>query len=203
MIFNHSNFSIINENSLVSNITSLLGSTDRLNFMDFGCGIASLYKKIPNKNFILFDKNKNVLRLHDKKKEHNICTIYSLDELLLNEIKPDIVLLNSVIQYIKKEDLLEIINFFISNFPRIKLIISDIPIHNRFVEFLLLFVTNTKDIFTIYSDIFTNISNKDYKDLDFITYDKEFFQSIEGINIEIKKNFYLFKTRYSILITKD
>jgi len=203
MIFNHSNFSIINENSLVSNITSLLGSTDRLNFMDFGCGIASLYEKIPNKNFILFDKNKDVLRLHDNKKEHNICTIHSLDELLLNEIKPDIVLLNSVIQYIKKENLLEIINFFISNFPHIKLIISDIPVHNRFVEFLLLFVTNTKDIFTIYSDIFTNISNKDYKDLDFITYDKEFFQSIEGTNIEIKKNFYLFKTRYSILITKD
>ena len=143
------------------------------------------------------------MKLHDKKKEHNTCIIHSLDELLLNEIKPDIVLLNSVIQYIKKEDLLEIINFFISNFPHIKLIISDIPVHNRFVEFLLLFITNTKDIFTIYSDIFTNISNKDYKDLYFTTYDKEFFRSIEGTNIEIKKNFYLFKTRYSILITKD
>lgn len=203
MIFSHSNFSVINEDRLVSSILSLIGSTDRLNFMDFGCGVASLYKKIPNKNFILFDNNKNVLRFHEKDQGHNISIVYSLDQLLSYEVKPDIVLFNSVIQYIKKEDLLEIIDFFIGNFPSIKLIISDIPIYSRFVELPLLLITNTKNILTIYGDIFANISNKDYTNLYFTTYEKKFFQSISGLNIKIKENFYLFKTRYSILITRD
>ena len=202
MIFNHSKFSEINERKLVSSINNAIPNGSELNFMDFGCGIACLYEKINRNQFVLFDQNEETLNFHKESTSKDLIIIHSLDELLTRNIRVDVVMFNSVIQYINKVDLIEIIEFFTTNFPSIKIIISDIPVHNRLLEFLYLPFTNTRDIITIYIDIVTNITNKEYKDLCFFTYEVDFFKSIKGVDVEIMNNFYLFRTRYSVVISK-
>ncbi|MEC9381978.1 MAG: hypothetical protein VX984_02705 [Thermodesulfobacteriota bacterium] len=203
MIFNHSRFSEINEEELLSNIDKVVINKDKLNIMDFGCGLASLYKKLNYKKFILYDQNEQALEFHRNENSSDVIIISSLDELKKQGLNIDIVLFNSVIQYIRKDDLAEIIYFFIKQFPSIKIIISDIPKHNRFLEFLYLLFTNTNDIITIYKDIIENILKKDYKELDFFIHKPDFFESIKDLDIKIMRNFYLFKTRYSIIIAKS
>ncbi len=202
MIFNHGKFSEINEAKLVSSIENLIPVSGSLNFMDFGCGIASLYEKIDYNKFILFDQNEDSLSFHKKAHHSNVIIIHSLDELIEKKIKIDVVMFNSVIQYIKKDDLIEILRFFVKNFPSIKIVISDIPKHNRFLEMIYLLFTNTSKILTIWTDIITNIIKKDYKDLDFQTYEIDYFKSMNDFKVEIMNNFYLFRTRYTVVVSR-
>ena len=159
-------------------------------------------EKIDYNKFVLFDQNEESLNFHKKANHSNVIIIHSLDELIERKIKIDVVMFNSVIQYIKKDDLIEILRFFVKNFPSIKIVISDIPEHNRFLEMIYLLFTNTRKILTIWTDIITNIIKKDYKDLDFYTYEIDYFKSMNDFKVEIVNNFYLFRTRYTVVVSR-
>ena len=65
-----------------------------------------------------------------------------------------------------------------------------------------LLFTNTRKILTIWTDIITNIIKKDYKDLDFYTYEIDYFKSMNDFKVEIVNNFYLFRTRYTVVVSR-
>lgn len=119
--------------------------------LDFGCGLGVWNKKkLSNKihKIFLYDKNKEVVSLTKKnyKKSKKIFFIdkkhFFNKKKFFKKNKVNIILMNSVIQYINRNDLKNLILMFekcVSE-KKYKIIITDIPIYSRFIEiFLLLF----------------------------------------------------------------
>lgn len=205
MIFNYSIFSEINEKKLVSKLKNNLGKTSSSVFFDFGCGLSKLYEKIDNKLFILSDLNCDILTLQKKHNPRNR-VIYNLDELINQKVSIDYVLMNSVVQYINPSDLKKTILFLLRKLKVKKILISDIPRMNRILELISLLFLNTKNIITIYKDIFQNISKNDYQKLDFYIHKKQFFLNLAKeakCQINFHSNFHVFKTRQALVIKNN
>ena len=172
--------------------------------LDYGCG-TGIWKCNElgggGNKIYLYDKNKLALK-HSKNKYYshkNYIIISSLKEI--KNLKLDVILLNSVIQYISKNNLEKLLLSFDKLLKKnYKIIISDIPIFNRLVEFCFIFFLAPKRLLGVLF-IFINFNsyikkNKFYlNNLNFEFLEKHFkFKKI--------KNFNNFKLRYGLVLEK-
>lgn len=150
----------------------------------------------------LYDKNKLAIKIAKNKyyPDKNFIIINSLKKIK-NLRKIDIVLLNSVIQYINKDNLKKLLlNFDKVLAKNYKIIISDIPKFSRLIEICsFLFLSPKRFLSAIYIIInFNNYikTNKFYlNNLDIEFLEKNFkFKKI--------KNFNKFKLRYTVILEK-
>ena len=174
-----------------------------LTILDFGCGtgVWNQAEGGQGHRIYLYDKNKLALK-HVKKKyqSDNFITINSLKKKILKKI--DIVLINSAIQYISKNDLQKLL----LNFDKIlkknyKIIISDIPRYSRLVEFFALLFLNYKRFLGalwIIVNFIKYVKNSTFylNNLDISFLKKNFkFKKVE--------NFNKFRLRYCYILEKN
>tara|TARA_B110000014_G_C20099908_1_gene577155 strand:- start:335 stop:949 length:615 start_codon:yes stop_codon:yes gene_type:complete len=178
--------------------SGLIKKTDSV--LDFGCGTGIWQEKII-KNEIFF----NQLYLYDMYEENRkICREkYDGYTILdnLKEINVDVIFINSVIQYIEKKELEELFVDFYSKLNKDgSIIISDIPLHSRVVEFCLNFFKDYK-IFKLQAKHATNLSYQKtnfyrhtLQDIDIIS--KNYFEISKFRNIDVNPS------RFSIVLNK-
>jgi hypothetical protein len=176
---------------------------------DFGCGVgiwnkSNLNKKI--KKIFLYDKNEKAI-LEAKKKYKRNKKIFFIkkknffnNKIFFKKNKIDIILINSVIQYIAKTELKKILTMLDKNNlnSRYKIIITDIPIHNRIIEiFLLLFFD-----FNRFLDALKLLINFSYHKTLFYhnSIDMIFLEKI--FNVKEYQNLNKFKFRKTLILTK-
>ena len=144
----------------------------------------------------MIDKNKN-LKLH-------ICDKYKKNKKVLwadtiNKKKYDVVLLNSVSQYLSFYEYKKLINFFYSKRIK-KIIISDIPKFPRFIEVFILMITSPKELVMGLSYII----NKNYIKMGY------FYKNRSQIMLKNSNYFFKFEknlasnifSRYTLIIQK-
>jgi len=116
--------------------------------LDYGCGIGIWNNKLINKKFFkriyLFDKNQEVINLcKNKYKEKKFYIFDSKKSIkkIFDTKKINTLLLNSVIQYIPRKELEKLLLVYRKKMlsKSHMIIIADVPIINRFIEFFLLF----------------------------------------------------------------
>ena len=131
--------------------------------LDFGCGNGvynkSYSKKYKISKIYMYDKNKSLKKFIIKKYVNN-----SLFQWVNNlNFKYNIVLINSVAQYMDLIALRKNINFFFQVKDVDKIIISDIPKYNRLIEgFLLIFLNPLKLVKSISYLFNTTYLNEKY-----------------------------------------
>lgn len=116
--------------------------------LDYGCGKIPLWNRFIHKKIkkiYLYDKVKIFIKTNKKKKLKIISDVGVSGQKIGKSYRNDInvVLLNSVIQYFDNKEFKVLSKFFKNN--NIKLIIlADIPLYNRYFEFLILFFFEPK-----------------------------------------------------------
>ena len=178
----------------------------KLKILDFGCGTGIwTQKNLKNnsiKKVILYDKNKELIKVLKKKYNHKKIEInFNLNKVIKNK-NCNLILMSSVIQYISIKNFKKLIEIVLRNRNKQKrklfLIITDIPVLPRPIEFVLMPFFNLKRFFFTFKIIF----NKEYKNLNYYLYNKEDFYFL-------KKKFYLIYTqnihdlkylRYSLIL---
>ena len=174
----------------------------RNTILDYGCG-TGIWKcdELGDNKIYLYDKNKLALK-HVKNKYYsnkNYIIISSLKEI--KNLKIDVILFNSVIQYISKSNLEKLLLSFNKLLKKnYKIIISDIPKFSRLVEFCSFFLFSPKRLLGVIF-IIANFNsyikkNKFYlNNLNFKFLEQHFkFKKI--------KNFNNFKLRYGLVLEK-
>jgi hypothetical protein len=164
--------------------------------LDYGCG-EGIWSKIQNKKIYLYDSNKYLYKILKKKYQNNH-NIYILKKKIFNQ---EVVLMNSVIQYIDNRNFSLLIKKFIkNNFKTI--IISDIPKYPRILEFLLLLFFFKKEALIKLSFIF----NKSYRNTNFFLRNKEYIINLfPGYNYKVLKNLNnnsIVNGRYTLMFNK-
>ena len=121
------------------------------------------------------------------------------------DIKLDIVLINSVIQYINIKNLEELISYFYKkNVSHI--VINDIPKSNRILEFFFIFFRNPNTSLLIYKNIFKNLFFQNYLENKFFFHKRTDLYNLSkniGFNVNYYKNFYSNNTRYTLILSLD
>ena len=177
--------------------------------LDFGSGVGiwdntNLDPKI--KKIFLYDPNYKAIKLSKKKYKKNKKIYFITKEdlhskIFLKKNKVNIILLNSVAQYICKKELQKILFNFkkkISN-KKLKIIITDIPEYSRFIEIFLLLLFDFLRFWHAVKLIF----NKEYHNTLFhrnnldIKYLKTKFKIIKN------KNLNYFKFRKTFILKKN
>ncbi len=205
MIFDRNPLSELNEDKLLKHIGNILGDISDSVVLDFGCGLSMLYNKIASSKFIVTDVDSDSLSFQRTYGRQNI-VVEDIRELKELNVHINYVLVNSVIQYMDPDTLESLLVFLTKDLQVARIIISDIPRINRFLEFCLLPFSNFRHVFPIYKAIYSNISKSSYSMLKFRCYRKKFFKefsSNSGCQIEICRNFYLFKTRYTVIVNNS
>jgi|688.fasta_scaffold187620_3 2-polyprenyl-3-methyl-5-hydroxy-6-metoxy-1,4-benzoquinol methylase len=193
---------IFPENNFDSDLFFKILNKKKCVILDYGCG-SGIWNGTKGNKIFLYDKDKLSLKYAKKKYnlDKNFIIISNLKEIKNLKKKIDILLLNSVIQYISKDNLKKLL----LNFDKIlkkdyKIIISDIPRFNRLIELCsFLFLSPKRFLSAIFIIInFNNYikKNKFYlNNLDINFLGKNFkFQKIE--------NFNKFKLRYGLVLKK-
>jgi len=190
-----------NNKKLVENlrISKLIKDSDDV--LDFGCGRGIWNSNSQNKDsffheLYLYDINPEN-RKYCKEKYQNFIILNNLEK----NFKVDRILINSVIQYIKKEDLEKIFSKFHSMLKKDGIIIIlDIPKNSRIIEFILTCFTNF-DLFKIQVE---QIRNSKYRKTDYyihsikelISISEKYFDLTKIKNLDINTN------RFGIILKK-
>lgn len=202
IIFSESKFYNNNIKFFAKNLKKLLLSRKinlkKTTILDFGCGNCLLHKHIKFKKVLLYDQN-------IKFKKHLIIPNYkiykNLDHLLKSKVKIDIIIINSVIQYIAQAELKKILKQLIRKTnKRGIIIISDIPSHSRLVEFF--YDLNIVFFLRVF---FYLLKKPKYLNLKFYIHKKNnLVKLINNKNLKLKliKNLNIAKSRYTVLISK-
>ena len=167
--------------------------------LDYGCGNGIFSKKDLTNNKIkfiyMFDQNKEIKKYIESKYKKSKKIKWS-DNTNLNY---NIVLINSVSQYLSKYDYLKLINFFQKKKVDL-IVVSDVPKYNRIIETCILFFTYPKDLLHGLGYLL----NRKYLSLNY------YFKKKKDLIIKNNKYDYVFRenlssnkiTRYTILIKK-
>ena len=202
LIFYENKFYNQNIKFFSKNLKQLLSSKKldpkKLAVLDFGCGNCSLHKYISFKKTLLYDVNPYYI---DKKRVKNSKKFKDFSHLKRSKTKVNLIIVNSVIQYIPQNELKIILRELIKKLKKGGyIIISDIPVHNRFLE--IFYDLNIFFFFNVFLYLFRRI---DYLKLNFHTYnDRKLIDLLKKRNIKfnVLKNLNLFKSRYTLLISK-
>ena len=177
----------------ISTFINLLNEGDRV--LDFGCGNGVWENKIYPKieKIYLYDIDPKLKK--ELKKKYDNEQFIVVDSI--QNIEFDIILIQSVIQYLSDE---EIVSFLVkTNYPE-KIIISDIPKFNRFIELILLLIFNQRRFyFSIKTALLKNYISTNFYFRNFKSYLKLFENyKIQKINNLSEGNL----TRYCIVLQK-
>ena len=159
-----------------------------LKILDFGCG-TGIWPKNDLKNdnikkIILYDKNKKLIIILKKKYDQKKFEINFNFKDIIKKNNYNLVFMSSVIQYMSITEFRKLINI-LNQKRKIILVITDITILPRILEFILMPFFNLKRFFFA----FTMIFNSEYKKLNFY--------------LHRRKNFYFLKKKFKILFTKN
>ena len=165
----------------------------KLKILDFGCGIGVWSQKnLKNKNIkklTLYDKNKGLIKILKKKYNQKKVEINFNFKDIIKKKNYNLVVMSSVIQYMSITEFKKLINIISQNKKKRKrelfIIITDIPILPRLLEFVLLPFFNLKRFFFSLTMIFNN----EYKKLNFY--------------LHKKKDFYFLKNKFKILFAQN
>jgi len=166
--------------------------------LDFGCGNCLLHRHIKFKKVFLYDPHAKFKKNLSIKKYK----IYkSLDHLLKSKVKIDVIIINSVIQYIPPIELKKIFKQLIRKIKKKGIIIiSDIPAHSRLVEFFY-----DLNIFFFLRVFFYLVKKPRYLNLNFYTHEKKNLIKLinnKNLKLELIENLNIAKSRYTMLISK-
>jgi len=187
---------------LIQNFTKIR----QLQILDYGCGTGVWTKKnLENKdikNITLYDKNKGLLKILKKKNRQKKIEINFNLKSIIKKKNYNLVIMSSVIQYISITKLKELIETITQSKKKERkklfIIIADIPILPRPLEFILMPFFNLKRFFFVIKMIFNN----EYKKLNFylhkkddIFFLKKKFKTLYAQNIHDLKHL-----RYSLIL---
>ena len=199
MIFKYNSFLNI---KLIQNLVR----TKNLKILDFGCGTGvwsqNNLKNKNIKNIILYDKNKKLIKILKKKYSQKKVKINFSLKSIIKKKNYNLVIISSVIQYMNIAEFKKIINLIAQNKRKQKrnfhIIITDIPVLPRPLEFILMPFFNIKRFLFFLSVIF----NHDYKKLKFYLHEKKDFSFLKNkFKIIFTKNIHDLKyLRYSIVL---
>ena len=199
MIFKYNSFLNI---KLIQNLVR----TKNLKILDFGCGTGvwsqNNLKNKNIKNIILYDKNKKLIKILKKKYSQKKVKINFSLKSIIKKKNYNLVIISSVIQYMSIAEFKKIINLIAQNKRKQKgnfhIIITDIPVLPRPLEFILMPFFNIKRFLFFLSVIF----NHDYKKLKFYLHEKKDFSFLKNkFKIIFTKNIHDLKyLRYSIVL---
>ena len=135
----------------------------KLSILDYGCGVGIWSKQdIKNKAFkkiTLFDKNKKLIKFLTKKYNNKKVEINFDKKKILRKKNYDLVIFSSVIQYMSKNEIKQILLRLKNKSKKTTYFIIDIPKYHRVLDFILL------PFFSIKRCLFSAglIFNKEYK----------------------------------------
>jgi len=196
MIFDYNNYTI-NLKSLIK-----LSGQKKISILDFGCGKGVWNpKKVSIKKLnkiILYDKQKKLINFLKKKYKTKKIKINFNYKNILKKEKYNLVIFSSVIQYIEKKKLKDLIYQMYKNKPKKNFIFSDVPCMPRFLEFIILPLINLKRFIFVLKIFFL----KKYKNLDYYTYKKKDFNIFKkDFNVNFYKNLHDLKLlRYTVIL---
>jgi hypothetical protein len=201
-IFRSSKFYKQNIKSFSKNLKRVLNkrkkSVNELKMIDYGCGNCDLHNFLNFKIAYLYDPNFKNYKIRNKK---NFYVINKLNSIKSLNFKVDLIIINSVIQYIEPPILKVILKMLLTKLKKGGLIIiSDIPDRPRIFELL-----SPQNFFLSIKLFFYFIKSKNYLKINFFYYKKYFFNKIfskNKVSIKFEKNFNFITTRYSVIISK-
>jgi len=177
--------------------------------LDYGAGIGvwdinNINVKI--KNILEKDPNPNAIKVAKKKYNKDKRFIFiskkkMFEKHFFYKNKVNIILLNSVIQYIPRKKLNKMLILFKKKFRvrHWKIIITDVPIHSRFIEIILLMLFDLSRFWHAIQLIF----NKDYYSTSFYKDNLDLKYLKKEFNITSFKNLNFFKFRKTIILKKN
>ena len=166
----------------------------KIKVLDFGCGPGTLHKYIKFKYLYTYDKF-SINALKSKK------NFKSFIKLKKTRNKFDLILINSVAQYIDHKNFSRILNILFQKLQKKGIIfVGEVPKYNRFVELLLMF----SPIKILYL-FFYFIKRPSYINQSYYLYNKSFFEKLLKKKIYLKflsSNSFFFDKRFCVIIKK-
>ena len=161
----------------------------QLKILDFGCGIGVWSQKnLKNKKIkkiTLYDKNKKLIKILKKKySQKKIEVNFNLKDIMRRK-NYNLIIISSVIQYMSIEKFKKLIEIIGKSKKKLFIIIADIPILPRPLEFVLMPFFNLKRFIFVLKMIFSS----KYKKINFYLHRKE--------------DFYFLKKKFNILYTQN
>lgn len=169
---------------------------NKLEVLDFGCGPCTMHKFLNFKKVYLYDIN----NFTKPKQKNKYVVIKNYNSIFKNKNKYDLIILNSVIQYIKPNILINLLKSLKKKLKQNGIIfLGDIPKSNRIFEILM-----SKNLKKIYYLLKYFLLNRAYYQTEYYLYKELFFKKKfrKDKIIFFSSNSYFFKGRYCVVIKK-
>ena len=169
---------------------------NKLEVLDFGCGPCTMHKFLNFKKVYLYDIN----NFTKPKQKNKYVVIKNYNSIFKNKNKYDLIILNSVIQYIKPNILINLLKSLKKKLKQNGIIfLGDIPKSNRILEILM-----SKNLKKIYYLLKYFLLNRAYYQTEYYLYKELFFKKKfrKDKIIFFSSNSYFFKGRYCVVIKK-
>lgn len=169
---------------------------NKLEVLDFGCGPCTMHKFLNFKKVYLYDIN----NFTKPKQKNKYVVIKNYNTIFKNKNKYDLIILNSVIQYIKPNILINLLKSLKKKLKQNGIIfLGDIPKSNRILEILM-----SKNLKKIYYLLKYFLLNRAYYQTEYYLYKELFFKKKfrKDKIIFFSSNSYFFKGRYCVVIKK-
>ncbi len=169
---------------------------NKLEVLDFGCGPCTMHKFLNFKKVYLYDIN----NFTKPKQKNKYVVIKNYNSIFKNKNKYDLIILNSVIQYIKPNILINLLKSLKKKLKQNGIIfLGDIPKSNRILEILM-----SKNLKKIYYLLKYFLLNRAYYQTKYYLYKELFFKKKfrKDKIIFFSSNSYFFKGRYCVVIKK-
>tara|TARA_B110000027_G_scaffold118014_1_gene129730 strand:+ start:3304 stop:3921 length:618 start_codon:yes stop_codon:yes gene_type:complete len=169
---------------------------EKLEVLDFGCGPCTIHKFLNFKKVFLYDKE--FFAIPNKNRKYVRFNNYN--SILKSKQKYDLIIINSVIQYIAPNFLFNLINSLNKKLKKNGVIfLGDVPRIYRFLEFI-----NCTNLIKIYYLVRYFLFKKEYFKKEYYLHDKSFFMKkfAKSKLIFLPSNSYFFKKRYCLIVKK-
>ncbi len=175
----------------------------KMKILDFGCGTGAWSQNnLKNKNLskvILYDKNKELIKILKKKYNNKKVEINFNFKNIIKKNNYNLLILSSVIQYMNISEFKKLIAIICyKRKKKLFIIIADIPKFSRAFEFILMPFLNLKRFFFIFKIIFKH----EYKKLYYYLHKKKDFNFLKKrFKLSYIENIHDIKyLRYSLIL---